>query len=348
MTEILPVAVNGGTGRIGAPVTEILSAETPETRVVAINMHSERTPKEVAHLIMYEEPMHPQRAKHKVRPVGEDALAIDEEAPISLLRSPEPSQLSWGERGVRLVVDATGDLVSLDLLQPHLDVGAKRVIRTSPAKDGMQTIIVGVNDTDQALAQSDPIISTSSCTTNCVAPTVTALQRGLDQSDGPLKIEAVHAAITHAVTRSDRQFFAASSPHVPIMRKGSGLEREFEKFFPNVPLEVRTHRVGSQIGSVATLYIAISGGNLSPDNIAEMLEENGLSGDGIPVVSVREEVASSDEVLGDPHASVVSRKHISSTMMSGGCLVSLEAYYDNEWGYSEQVARLVTRLAAIS
>ncbi len=94
---------------------------------------------------------------------------------IRCLAAPEsPHLLPWKALGVDYVIEATGCFTSLETAALHLEAGAKKVIVTAPGKGGMKAIVLGVNH-DQYDPASDHLVSTASCTTNCLAPLVHVL-----------------------------------------------------------------------------------------------------------------------------------------------------------------------------
>src|SRR5690606_24787155 len=100
----------------------------------------------------------------------------------------DPVKLAWGDVGADLVVESTGIFLTSAAMQGHLQAGAKKVILSAPASDDTPVFVFGVND---HLYQGEPIVSTASCTTNCLAPLAKVLHESFGIKRGLMT--TVHA-----------------------------------------------------------------------------------------------------------------------------------------------------------
>ena len=161
------VAINGF-GRIGRlAFRQMFGAEGYE--IVAINDLT--GPAMLAQLLKYDSA---QGTYEKAETVvaGEDSITVDGKT-IKIYAEKEASNLPWKELDVDVVLECTGFYTAKDKAQAHIDAGAKKVVISAPAGKDIPTVVFGVNE--DILTPEDNIISAASCTTNCLAPMVKAL-----------------------------------------------------------------------------------------------------------------------------------------------------------------------------
>src|SRR6187549_2471028 len=179
------VAINGY-GRIGRNVLRALyeSNRTNEIQVVAVNDLGDAETN--AHLTQYDTAHG--RFPHEVSVDGGDLMIKGDRIKVCAER--DPAKLPWGAMGVDLVMECTGLFTSKAKAGAHLQAGAKKVVISAPGeKDVDRTVVFGVNHQD--LKASDSVISNASCTTNCLAPLVKALDDGIGVVSGLMT--TVHA-----------------------------------------------------------------------------------------------------------------------------------------------------------
>ena len=157
------IGINGF-GRIGRYLTRLL-ADQPDLELAAINARA--THRDLAHLLKYD-------SVHGVFPRvegNEQGFLLDGRQ--VLVTRFATGEWSWNDMGCDIVVESTGKLNDRVGCSTHLSCGAKRVVLSAPGKEMDSTIVVGVNDAD--LKAEHKIISSASCTTNCLAPAAKAL-----------------------------------------------------------------------------------------------------------------------------------------------------------------------------
>ncbi len=332
------VAING-LGRIGRVTLRILQ-ETPELEVVAAN---DLVPVDnLAYLLRFDTVYG--RFPAKVH-AADDRLHINGQA-ISMFSQRDPSQLPWKELGVELVFECSGVFRTRDELQKHRDAGADQVILSAPPKsDGVPMIVPGATAMKDALAS--PIISTASCTTNCVAPVMEVLDRhlGVEKSlmttihsytssqgivDGPnKKMRRGRAAAANMVPTSTG---AASATTASV----DGLTPHFDGVAVRVPLPA---------GSLADI-VAVTKRETSKEEVINILREESSGERYAGILGVSEEELVSSDIVGDSRGSLVDA---TMTQVVGGNLVKVMSWYDNEWGYSSQMVRhAVARKSALA
>ncbi|MEC9050754.1 MAG: type I glyceraldehyde-3-phosphate dehydrogenase, partial [Candidatus Neomarinimicrobiota bacterium] len=199
------VAINGF-GRIGRSVFRIMN-ERNDINVVAINDLADNDA--LAYLLKYDTVMG--RFMDTVETEG-DILKTSSNT-IKMLNQRDPSQLSWAELDVEIVIEATGIFRTRALLNQHLDAGAKRIILTVPAKEDIDNmVVIGVND--GSLTSEHKIISNASCTTNCLAPMAKILHDNFGIEFGVINT-------IHAYTNDQR---LADVPHSDWRRSRAAAE----------------------------------------------------------------------------------------------------------------------------
>ena len=328
------VAINGF-GRIGRSVFRILNSRE-NVSVVAINDIAQNDA--LAYLLKYD----------TVMGRFEDTVTLDGDVmktsnnTIKMVAEREPSQLPWNNLNVDVVIEATGIFCARDQIQQHIDAGAKRVILTVPAKDEIDyTVVIGVND--DGLTANHKIISNASCTTNCLAPMAKILNDSFGIEYGV--INTIHAYTNDQrladVPHSDwRRSRAAAENIIPTT---TGAAKAVGKVLPELKgkLDGIAMRVPVPDGSVVDSVFRL-GKDVTVDDINEAVltasQNNGMSNvveySTLPVVST--------DIIGNPHSSIFDAPF---TKVIGGTLIKTLNWYDNEWGYSNRVADLVSLLA---
>ena len=155
------IAINGF-GRIGRLAFRQLFADE-SIEIAAINDLTE--PRMLAHLLKYDS-VQGSYAGHEVTS-DESSITVDGRK-IKVLSEKDPAALPWKDMGVDIVLECTGFFASKEKASAHLKAGAKKVVISAPAGNDLPTIVYGTNH--HILTEDDDVISTASCTTNCLAP----------------------------------------------------------------------------------------------------------------------------------------------------------------------------------
>jgi glyceraldehyde 3-phosphate dehydrogenase len=246
---------------------------------------------------------------------------------------------------VYFVIEATGVFRLRSQLQQHINAGAKRVILTVPSKDEIDyTLVIGVND--DGLTDDHKIISNASCTTNCLAPMAKILNDSFGIEYGV--INTIHAYTNDQrladVPHSDwRRSRAAAENIIPTT---TGAARAVGKVLPelNGKLDGIAMRVPVPDGSVVDSIFRL-GKNVTIDDINEVVMSASKSEKMSNVVEYSTLPVVSTDIIGNPHSSIFDAPF---TKVIEGSLVKTLNWYDNEWGYSNRVADLVSILGQFS
>jgi len=320
------VAING-LGRIGCAILKLVTDE-PSLELVAVNDLTDAD--NLGYLLRYDT-VYGRYAK-PVTVEGGDLVVAGR--PIRTLRTSDPSKLPWREERVELVFECTGALTRRHDLEKHIHAGARIVLLSAPSKGGeVETVVHGANTPQGAVS----IISCASCTTNCITPIVEVIGRRIG-------IEKAMMTTAHAYTASQslvdgpgkglRRGRAAAANLVPAAT-GAALATTralpaYAGRFDGIAI-----RVPLPVGSIADITFLTSR-RTTVEEVNAVLMEEAETERYAGVLGVSHDPLVSSDVVGDPRASVVD---LELTRVVDGDLVKVMSWYDNEWGYANQMLR---------
>ncbi len=329
------VAINGF-GRIGRLVLRaILEHHPDELDVVAVNDLADAQTN--AHLFKYDSNYGRFRGEVEVK----DGAMVINGKEYKVFAEKDPAQLPWKDLGVDLVIESTGVFTDALKAKAHIDAGAKKVIITAPAKNEDATFVMGVNHHTYD-PEKHHIVSNASCTTNGLAPVCKVLNDNFGIEKGIMT--TVHAytndqRILDLVHKDLRRARAAALSIIPTT---TGAAKAIHLVIPE--LKGKMHgialRVPTPTVSVIDLTALLSKEvteeevNAAFKEAAETYLKPYLEYCEEPLVSVDFKGSSASSIFDAP-----------STVVIGGNLVKVLAWYDNEWGYSCRVADLAIYMA---
>jgi glyceraldehyde 3-phosphate dehydrogenase len=328
------VAINGF-GRIGRLVMRVL-ATRKDFEVVAINDLDE--PKTLATLFKYD-------SVHRKFPgqVGADARGIVINGQkIPCLKEKDPKKLPWKSLGVEIVAECTGVFTSRagekGGFGDHLTAGARKVLLSAPAKDGVDaTIVIGVND--RTLKKEHLTFSNASCTTNCTAPVVKVLHENFGIVKG--MISTIHAytndqRILDLIHKDLRRARAAALNIVPTT---TGMSKAISEVIPELKgrIEGVAFRVPVPTGSLidCSLELEKDHDEAAVNAAFKRAAEGALKG----ILEYTEDPIVSSDIIGNPHSSIVDATM--TKCVKGLKVLKVLSWYDNEWGFSNRMADLM-------
>jgi glyceraldehyde 3-phosphate dehydrogenase len=328
------IAING-LGRIGRATLKIIQ-DTPELELVAVNDIA--APDDLAYLLKYDTVYG--RYEKEVS-ADTDKLVVGGNT-IRVLSEKDPAKLPWGDMNVDLVFECTGVFTKKPDLEKHIQAGAKNVILSAPAKgeDPVPFVVHGVNQAD-----GEHIVSTASCTTNCIAPVIEVFGRRIGLHKAIMT--TVHAyttsqAIVDGPAKKWRRGRAAAANFVPT---STGAAKATTKALPQYEgkFDGVAIRGPVPIGSLADITI-VAERPTSVEEINAIFEEEADSNRYKGVLGVTSDQIVSSDIIKDPRGSIVD---LTMTQVVDGDLVKIMSWYDNEWGYAAQMVRegvhMVTR-----
>ena len=331
----IKVAINGF-GRIGRNVlrAHYESGKKHGLQFVAINDLGDAATN--AHLLKYDTAHG--RFDGSVE-VKEKSMIVNGDS-IQVVAERDPAKLPWAALGVDVVMECTGLFTSKVKAGAHLQAGAKKVIISAPGeKDVDRTVVMGVNHQD--LKASDTVISNASCTTNCLAPLVKALDDRLGMVCGLMN--TVHSytndqVLTDVFHKDLRR--ARSATHNMIPTK-TGAAAAVGLVLPhlNGKLDGFSIRVPTLNVSIVDLSFVAKKAT-SVDEVNQMVKQ-ASDGDLKGILEYNSEPLVSSDFNHNPASSVFDA---SLTKVSGGTLVKVCAWYDNEWGFSNRMLDVAVAL----
>ncbi len=324
------VGINGF-GRIGRQsLKAILDRHSHDLEVVAINDLTDT--KTNAHLLKYDSTYG--RFPGEVEATA-DALIVNGHK-LQVIAQRDPAQIPWGDLGVEVVIESTGFFTDAAKAAAHLQAGAKKVIISAPAKGEDLTVVLGVND-HMYDPQKHHIISNASCTTNCLAPTAKVLNDTFGIERGLMN--TIHSytndqRILDQVHQDLRRARAAGANIIPTT---TGAARALALVIPELKgrFDGMSLRVPTVTVSVVD-FVITTRKEASVEAVNTAFKE-AAAGPLQGILAYTDEPLVSTDFRGDAHSSIVDGL---STMVLGGNMIKVIAWYDNEWGYSNRVADL--------
>jgi glyceraldehyde 3-phosphate dehydrogenase len=328
-TVTIKVGINGF-GRIGRNFFRAISERGADIEVVAINDLTDN--KTLSHLLKYDSIL---------GRLGKDVEFDDESITVDghkmvVTAEKDPANLKWGELGVDIVIESTGFFTDANAAKAHIDAGAKKVIISAPAKNEDATFVVGVNHTDYD-PEKHTIISNASCTTNCLAPMAKVLNDKFGIVNGLMT--TVHAYTgdqrLHDAPHKDlRRARAAAQNIVPT---STGAAKAVALVLPELEgkLDGYALRVPTITGSATDLTF-VAEKEVSVEAVNAAIKEAAAEGPLQGVLAYTEDPIVSTDIVTDPHASIFD----SGLTKVSGQQVKVVSWYDNEWGYSNQLVTI--------
>ena len=338
----LKIGING-LGRIGRDVLRA-ALKREEFKVMAINHKSRRIPvtdsyaAAVAHLLKYDSVHGVFDAR--VEAAGDNIVVSGQE--IKLMAEADPAALPWRELGVELVVESTGKFNDPVQAARHLEAGAKRVVLSAPAKGDCPTVVMGVNQ-DRYDPDRHFVVSNASCTTNCLATVAKVINDKFGIVKGLMTTVHSYTNDQQLLDMPHSDLRRGRAANLSIIPTSTGAARAVALVLPELKgkLNGSAMRVPTPNVSIVDLVAELTK-TVTVEEINGALKEAAegpmkgiLAYSELPLVSI--------DFNGNPHSAIVDSL---STMVIGGNMVKVLAWYDNEWGYSQRVLDLAAYIAS--
>ncbi|MDA0712959.1 MAG: type I glyceraldehyde-3-phosphate dehydrogenase [bacterium] len=334
------IAINGF-GRIGRVVFRIIHQRNQQknSKIVVNAINDLSDPATLAYLLKYDS-VHG-RFNGNVEFDG-TTLLVDNQ-PIHISAERDPKKLPWKAFESDLVLESTGHFTSKAAASDHLVAGAKKVLISAPSSDNSAdaTICFGVNQ--QVYKPNMTVISTASCTTNCIAP----IAKVLHEQFG---IKKASVTTIHSYT-NDQQLL--DFPHKDKRRARAGA-------LSMIPTTTGAAKAVALVlpelkGKFDGMAIRVPTPNVSCIDLVALLEKN------TSVEEVNAHLLNASKnifpgILGftvDPVVSIDLNGTNESSIVDAGCtkvldgnMVKILAWYDNEWGFSNRAVDLLEMMSA--
>ncbi|MEQ8477154.1 type I glyceraldehyde-3-phosphate dehydrogenase [Fulvivirga sp.] len=329
--KMTKVAINGF-GRIGRLAFKSLLAKD-NVEVVAINDLTDTTT--LAHLLKYDS-IHG-RFDGTVE-VTADGFKVNGKA-IKVTAERDPANLPWAQLGVDIVLESTGFFVDKEGASKHITAGAKKVVISAPAKGDIPTVVLGVNY--DILTGSETIMSNASCTTNCLAPVAKVLNDKFGIDKGFITTIHAYTSDQNLQDAPHKDLRRARAAAINIVPTTTGAAKAVGLVLPDLKgkLDGNAVRVPTPTGSLTDLVCILKKETTIEEINAAMkaAAEGPMKG----ILKYTEDPIVSSDIVGDPHSSIFDSQMTSVN----GNLVKVVSWYDNEAGYSNRVADLISKIA---
>jgi glyceraldehyde 3-phosphate dehydrogenase len=276
----------------------------------------------------------------EVRAEGSDLAIGDRKIQYVDVKSGIPD---WNALGVNLVIDCTGRATTRSAAQEHINHGAQYVLISAAPKtlqDADAVLLPGIN-ADGFDPKTQKIVSMASCTTNALASVVKVLRDAFGINDG--FFVTVHAytnsqSLTDQPMKDRRDSWAAAENIIP---SSSGAAKALKFIWPDLNVTGKSYRVPVRTGSIVELNANLSQ-TVTADEIRQAFRDAASKAPLKGVMDVLEKEWASSRIVGDPHTSIID---LPLVQVLDGTLVSVAAWYDNEYGYATRLAEMAGRMA---
>ena len=326
------VAINGF-GRIGRAVARLLLTEYKDKfELVAIN---DPAPIETtAHLFEFDSNYG--RFELPIEIKGTNLAVGGKE--ITCFSTREISELPWGDHDIEVVFECTGVFRKADQCQLHIDQGAQKVVLSAPCKsDGFRNIVMGVNDDE--LESDDLLVSNASCTTNCLAPVVKAIDEAFGIESGLMTTIHSYTNDQRILDVGHKDLRRARAAALNMIPTTTGAAKAVGLVYPKVSGKMTGFAVRVPTPTVSLVDVTFKvGKSTSAEEVNDVLKK---ASDKMPhVLGFETKPVVSMDFKGDPRSSIVDA---AQTMVIDD-LVKIVAWYDNEWGYSCRIVELAAEM----
>jgi len=321
------VSINGF-GRIGRNVLRaIVESGRKDIEVVSIN---DLGPVETnAHLLRFDS-VHG-RFPAEVTVSG-GTIIVDGQA-IKVTAERDPAKLPHAANNVDIALECTGIFTSKEKASAHLTAGAKRVIVSAPADGADLTVVYGVNH--QKLTSEHIVVSNASCTTNCLAPVAKVLNDAVGIERGFMTTIHAYTGDQPTLDTMHKDLYRGRAAALSIIPTSTGAAKAIGLVLPELKGKLDGVSLRVPVPNVSVVdfkFVATKATSVEEVNAAIVAAANGpLKG----ILGFTDQPNVSIDFNHDPHSSVF---HLDQTKVLDGNLVSVLAWYDNEWGFSNRMA----------
>lgn len=323
------VAINGY-GRIGQSVLRALyeNGYRRKMQVVAIN---ELTNLETLTYLTRYDTTHgrfPGRVAHE-----DDHLVIDEDR-IAMLNEPDPRKINWKALGIDLVLECSGSFKDRETAELHIESGASKLLFSQPAKTDVDaTIVYGIND--NKLQADHRVVSSASCTTNCIVPVLKTLHDTLGIEYGSMT--TIHSAmndqpVIDAYHQTDlRLTRSALQSIIPV---DTGLAKGIDRLLPELVGRFKANSVRVPTINVSCIDLTVQVETETTEAEVNQILDRATYGSLEGIMGFTSEPHASVDFNHDSRSCVIDG---SQTRVTSGRLIKLLCWFDNEWGFANRM-----------
>lgn len=329
------VAING-LGRIGRAALKLL-VESDDLDLVAVNDLAE--PENLAYLLNFDTVYG--RYRSVVRSQGNTLLIDGRRIPVFSIA--DPTDLPWRELEVDVALECTGAFRHEKDLAKHITAGSKYVVLSAPTTSAgrIPTVVHGVNTVNGA-----DMLSCASCTTNCIAPLMEVARRRLGAERAVMTTLHAYTAHQHMVDGPSKNFRQGRAGAANLVPASTGAAQATIEAIPELAgrFDGIAIRAPIPVGSIADVVFATSRPTTAA-KVNDVFRHEAESARYAGILGISEDPLVSADIIGDPHAAIVD---LDLTRVVDGRLVKIMAWYDNEWGFTNQMIREVREILGLS
>jgi glyceraldehyde 3-phosphate dehydrogenase (phosphorylating) len=273
---------------------------------------------------------------------GRDFIAVDD-TKIPVFNVAEPAALPWEATGAEIVIEATGRFRTRAAAAGHLRAGARKVIVSAPMKDADATVVLGVNYDEAYDPHEHHVISNASCTTNCLAPVARVLHDAVGIRHGLMTTIHAYTADQRLIDLPHKDFRRARAAALNLVPTSTGAAKAIGLVIPELAGKLNGFAVRAPIptGSIVDLTVETERPT-SIEELVELFRERSDVDDLSGVLAYSDEPLVSSDVVKSPYSAIFDAP---LTSVVDGTQAKVVAWYDNEWGYSNRLVELATRVA---
>jgi len=326
----IKIGING-LGRIGRMI--IRSLIENKNKNIEIKHINNRSNSETSSLLLKYDSVH---GKFKTNINYKEKNLIINKKKISFSQKTELSKINWKKHGVDIVLECTGKFNSKEKCIQHIKNGAKKVIVSAPCKGADKTIVYGVNH--KSINKDDLIISASSCTTNCLAPLASVINKEFEIEKGFMTTIHSYTADQRLLDNSHKDPRRARAAGQSIVPTSTGASKALGEIIPELKgkLEGLAMRVPTPNVSLVDLVFNTKN-KLSIKKINELFIKASKKELKNVLDTTNERLVSVDF----NHNSNSAIVDLTLTSVVGDNMGKISAWYDNEWGFASRMNDLV-------
>ena len=332
------VAINGF-GRIGRLVLRAAhETKSEDVEIVAINDLGPVATN--AHLLKYD-------SVHGGFPgeitTGDNWMDIGR-GKIAVTAERDPAQLRWRNLGVDVTLECTGIFTKRAAAAKHLEAGAKRVIVSAPADGADLTVVLGVNHHE--LTPEHRVISSASCTTNCLAPVAYALQHGIGIERGYMTTIHAYTGDQNTVDTLHKDLRRARAAALSMIPTSTGAAKAVGLVLPALKGKLDGTAIRVPTANVSLIDFKFDAArDTSREEVNTLMEKAAESNQLRGILGINKAPTVSVDFNHNPDSAIFD---VTQTLVLDKRFVRVLAWYDNEWGFSRrmlEVAALLGQLA---
>lgn len=330
----IKVGINGF-GRIGrCTLSHIAASGRDDIEVIKLNATGPL--ESAAHLLRYDSVHGPFPGTVEI---GDGTIDLGR-GPIAVQSTYDLDALDWD--GCDVVLECTGNFNDGTVAKAHLAQGAGKVLLSAPGKNVDRTVVLGVNDGE--LQASDRMVSNGSCTTNCLAPLARALHEAFEIKSGLMTTIHSYTGDQYTLDKRHADLYRARAAAMSMIPTSTGAAKALGEVLPALAgkLDGTAMRVPTpNVSAVDLTFVAGRDVTVEEVNAAIAARAAGdmahvLAYDPAPKVSV--------DFNHTEHSSIFAPDQ---TKVTGGNLVRVLAWYDNEWAFSVRMADVAVAMGRL-